>query len=521
MRRIFFLALLLPLAQLAFAQTLQDGISALENENLAAARKIFNTLSANPKEAGAAYYYLGESYNAEEKADSAKIAYSKGIAADPKSGFSLVSSGRLLQDAGNAVEALKVFEKATKAAKKDASLPYLVGMAYTNSKNKNLDQAINFLSKSTDMNRKSAKYFTALGDAFMAKGDGGKAANNYQFAINSEPNSPYGYVKLADTYIKGRAYKVAIENLEKAISLAPKYAPAYKSLIDAYYYAGQYSKMTPLLKQYTELAGDDLEARARYIRYLYGIAKNYDAAIEEGNRFLAIKPDAASVQRVVAYSYVDKEKWQEGYDGMKKFFAVVGTGKVLNEDYEYLAKAAEKSGKMAEATENYKKLIALDPTKVTYLDNIAKALYTDKKYAEAIVAYEEKIKATKPAQSDYYYIGLSNEYLKDYAKAEAAYGKMLEINPSYAIGHYLRAEVNSKLDPEGKMGIAKPHYQKFIELGEADRAKNSKYLIRSYSKLGEYAYKANDLVNAKAAFSKVLEMDPTNATAIQVMQAGN
>ena len=57
---------------------------------------------------------------------------------------------------------------------------------------------------------------------------------------------------------------LAIEQLEKAIELAPDDALPYKDLIEIYIRSNQYEKVTPLLEKYSSLAGDDVGAKVRF-----------------------------------------------------------------------------------------------------------------------------------------------------------------------------------------------------------------------------------------------------------------
>ena len=140
------------------------------------------------------------------------------------------------------------------------------------------------------MNTKNALYFIKLGDAYLAKNDGGNAMTNYEFAISKEPSNPRGYMRKAILARRANLTDEAIATLEKTIQLDPNYAPAYKDLVEVYVSKNQSAKVTPLLEKYVTLVGTDLDARSRYVRYLAYQAKDYDKAIEEANKVLAADP---------------------------------------------------------------------------------------------------------------------------------------------------------------------------------------------------------------------------------------
>jgi Tfp pilus assembly protein PilF len=70
-----------------------------------------------------------------------------------------------------------------------------------------------------------------------------------------------------------------------------------------------------------------------------------------------------------------------------------------------------------------------------------------------------------------------------------------------------------------KAGSAKPFYEKFIELGQADAQKNKRNLLEAYNYLGAYYLNAKDDVSAKANLDKALELDPADAIALELKKS--
>lgn len=81
----------------------------------------------------------------------------------------------------------------------------------------------------------------------------------------------------------------------------------------------------------------------------------------------------------------------------------------------------------------------------------------------------------------------------------------------------MRARINSQLDPETTQGLAKPYYEQYIELAKKENPDNPKLLIEPYSYLGYYYFVKEDKANSDACWKKILEIDPTNATAKQAL----
>ena len=118
--------------------------------------------------------------------------------------------------------------------------------------------------------------------------------------------------------------------------------------------------------------------------------------------------------------------------------------------------------------------------------------------------------------------------------ADSLFGVVsVEVPQSY-VGYFWRARVNSMLDPETEKGLARPYYEKVIEIALEQPERNKKELIESYKYLGYYYYLQADAITAKnngnplpakaeydtakSYFSKVIGIDPADEIASQALK---
>ena len=96
------------------------------------------------------------------------------------------------------------------------------------------------------------------------------------------------------------------------------------------------------------------------------------------------------------------------------------------------------------------------------------------------------------------------------------------MQPKLMTGHIWRAKANANLDPDSKLGLAKPFYEKVIEIGTVDSASSVKYkkeLMESYKYLGAYFFLVSkDNANAILNWEKVVAIDPNDQQAIKVLE---
>lgn len=519
MKKLVLWSVFILVSQGAFAQTVAEIQKMMSDENISGARKMARELIQKEPTNGDGYYYLGETFYFDEAQDSAAFWYNKGLALAPDAPAPHVGIGKIALDKGLGQDADKSFGRALRFVKKKPAEVYaLIGSAYLTSQKRNIDKALENFTLARDNDTKNPRYFMLLGDAQAAADKIGEAQTNYTFASEKDKQNPEILMKIARTYLKSGIPDVAQKNLEEIIAKFPNYSPAYKDLYEIYFGNKLYTKGTPLLSKYVELVGTDIDARARLVRFLTYNAKDYERAIKEANIVLQQDPARGEMYRWLAWAHYEKGSFQESFDASKMFFEKEVNRKKFPSDYEYYAKAAAKLGEKDAAAKNYMKVVEMDSTRTEVYDMIGKMYYDGKNWKNAIDAYTMKIQKVKPTNQDFFYIGNAQMQLKNYSLADSAYRKVNELNPTYAVGWYTRARINVALDTAAKKSMAKPFYEKFLELSEPtiekaeQRTKTN--MITAYAYLGEYYVnhlETPDLPKALTYFEKMLTLDPTNA----------
>lgn len=530
MKKIFFLFLLATLTLGLKAQSIEEGVEYMDNENFTAALNTFNSICKSDPKASQAYFYIGEvNYQMENYAEAEK-SYKKGLSANPNCAECNVGLGKLELDKSNTAEAEKYFTAALKLNKKNAMIPALVGDAYLYNKKPNATKATEYLSQARNMDVKVAKYWAHLGDAFLLAGDNGEAMTAYETAVEKDPTNAEAYIRMARIWANAKQENLAIPKLEEAIRLAPKDARPIKDLYELYIRAKKYDKVTPLLEKYVQLTGTDVDAKVRLVKFLTFQAKDYERAVVEGEKLLLTNPDEYTLHRWMAWSYAELEKWKESYDHSNKLFEEIGKKddrKAYPSDYDYWAKAAFNLGLLDEAAHIYRKYLEFEPSRANEIYGLlAKSYYDSTKYEQAINYYKRK-NDTKPLSNiDLYYLGLSNYYSKFYPSADSSFAKVLESTPTYAQGWWMRSKVAVKIDTihDDTIWLAKPYYEKYIDLVAMDTVnamKNKTNLVTAYHYLAYYWVRNDNNARAKEYYTKILELDPMDEDAISSLKIIN
>lgn len=505
------------------AQTVSDGLRFLDNEQFINASKVFRGLVTSQPTASN-FYYLGNFYlNLERRdsaqgiyADSAKLFFEKGVAADPKFNLNYVGLGTYEVYKERPGQGKLLIDKAVVASKsKDAELLYRAAEAYVVYPSNDALEANKLLDAAIKINKNIPEYYNLKGDAFMLKNDGSAAANNYDAAKRIAPNSAKGYINYGNILIRAKSYQKALESYLEGMAKDSLYAPGYRQLGELYYKAGKYDKAIEAYSKYVRLTDQRPENQYRYGAFLF-LAKKYDESISVLNGLPSnYKNDFRF--RLLAYSQAEKGEFTEGIKNIEMFMGKVDTANYLPSDFYYYGKLLIESGKdTTKGLSILSKAASKDSSKLSSISEFGKKFFDGKRFSRAAEAYSMVLEQGKKVNQDYFNLANAYYFGKEYVKADTVYSQLLRIQPTSLLANLFKARCIGleKLDPDQSKGIAKPYYEKFTLLVTPEtQEKYKKQLVEAYSYLGSYYAVRKDVPQAHAAWNKVLSIEPENAKA--------
>jgi tetratricopeptide (TPR) repeat protein len=512
------------------ALTVGAGTTAATAQNVASAQKAIELGRYNEARAALrgnsspeANFELGRLYQMRDLPDSASYYFGRAAGPTP---FGQVAEGRALLAKGKASEADAKFAAAASATKnKDTKVLTMIAQAYGEYDAKTMDitkpltyvKTAETLSKGKD----DAALMIARGDIYLhSDAGGGEAMSSFDRATAANPNSAEAFYKKGVLSVRSRNGAAAKENLDKAIALNSQYAPAYKELAEMYYSAGQYDKAVSTFQQYKGMAENSTTTDAEYASFLY-LSKKYPESLAEVNKVLAVEPNNFTMNRLKAFDLYETGDYNGALAAMDNFLKIAPADKVLPEDNAYRSKILVRTGKGGDAIAVMEKSVAsiTDPAKKNEaLHDLASTYNTQKQYGKAIQTYRTIMGTQYGDLSDQFRLGAAYSGNKQYTQADSVYNIITTAKPTYAPAYQARAQANFNLDPDSKKGLAKPYYEKYIELTSADPTKYKNGLVEANNYLGYYNLQKGDKTAATTYYQKVLELDPANSDATGAMK---
>ncbi|MDY3847250.1 MAG: tetratricopeptide repeat protein [Prevotella sp.] len=383
--------------------------------------------------------------------------------------------------------------------------------------------------------KKCAKAFIMLGDIQALSDDGGGAAGQYQQAIYFDPKDPEAYYKYANVYKKVSPSE-AVAKLEELRTHRPDIA--VDALAGRIYYTS--NKFGNAIDCYSKAWAEKDKMEERDIRdfamayYLTGKAAN---ALEVAKFGLTKAPRDAAFNRLAFFTSSDTKQYEQALQYADALFNKSDSAKFSYFDYTYYGNTLKAMKRYDEAIASFEKALAQEFDSKDKKAGVIKALsdtYSEvENYPEAIKYYEQYLSEySTPTATDhaglpqlYYYQAskqTGDEMIASLKKSDELYGQLAEkYADAVEYATFWRARVNNAMDNDQKNGLAKPYYEKLIELYSSRTELNNSdksRLKEAYLYLISYEARiADDMNAAKAHAEKLIQLDPENAVAKQVL----
>ena len=423
---------------------------------------------------------------------------------------------------------------AYKKNKKDAEALMKIARAFY--EQKDTAGAIQFCNYANEAGKPKYQYAPAyllLGDIEASYGnDGGKAAGYYNQAINFDPTNPEGYKKWAMVYRK-------ISPSQAAKKLQDMKAMCPNEDVDAitahiYMLAGDEKQAYENYAK-ADISKLDKSYLNEYVRASY-FTGHFEDALKAAEAGLKIEPRNPTFNRLAMFSNYELKKYDAAKAYIHKYFNETDSAKFSEYDHFYTALIYQALEDLENMYIHYDKALELvnDSSMIkrhAILKSVSDSYLKDQQFDNAIKYYNDYL-ACKPELNSDDMEGLAKIYSK-YADADEArkpeligkaidaYKAMADKFPVQSIyAAYQCATMNNKLDKTGEKGLAKPDYQKVVELlaNKADRDNSENTMLKySYHYLmsNAFIYGKNKAL-AKEYADKILAIDPEYAPALQI-----
>lgn len=430
----------------------------------------------------------------------------------------------------DSVHARSLADNMLKKDKKNPDLAAAIGTAFLHFGR--LEDAEYFYDKGYHMQRISPNVINLAGDIALSKKDVEKADYYYSRAIYFNKRAPEAYYKYASLYAKSDPDK-AVRQLEVLKQYRHDTEIDLK-IAGIYYDNTKYSKAAPI---YARIPTDSLTKETlTNFALSYYFQQKFDSALVVTHEGIRRYPRHPAFNRMLLYNNTELKNYDAALQGANKLFYQSDNAHFQYLDYLYSGYALNGKGNYDDAIVQFNRVIELNPDRTDAYKVVSEAYEKIGDYSHAISCYRQyldKLDADERTSYKefhlanlYYAMGTDTSHGKELtpAKVEALhhadshFEKVEQMRPDSYLGAYWRARTNVALDPESAKGLARPHYQKVINL-LSEKDDNKSPLMESYKYMAYYYYLKHDKNSVMVYVDKIMDIDPNDSYAIRISNA--
>jgi len=444
-----------------------------------------------------------------------------------------------------------------------------IAESYIKEKQVDTAAALPLIREAVKIDPKNPEIYLIAGDIYITGNDGSNAIKNYNLAQFADPKSPTAAMKIGSIYVRGKTLTAARPYFEEAITLDPNYAPAYRELGQLYWMAQRLEESKANYKKYLELNEGNIPAQTRYVNALF-YAGDYDEVIRNVEEILAVDKSRAYMNRLAAYSSYEKKNadYDKALSYMEELFKALPADRILWKDHHYMARilmkrnqnytkladeltnlksqlekeqskyasasaankpklkpALDELSSRAEAAKTkvdaankeidrafaeYNKVIEMKPQDRGLLSEIASNYYNVRRYSQAAKTWARLIDPATEKPEDYMQIGRAFYIGENYKSADSVFNVVLAKNPAYLPAYTYIARTYSRMDPDSKMGLAKPKFEKLLSMAQTDSVKNESEMVEALKYLGYYYMSKEDYSRSRDLYNRLINLNPSS-----------
>ncbi len=429
-------------------------------------------------------------------------------------------------------------------------------------------KALPLIREAISIDNNNRDVYLIAGDIYNLLNDGSKAISYYNLAQTADPSSPTANMKIGNIYVKGRALQAAIPYYEQAIELNANYAPAYRELGQLYSLAGRYEQSKENFKKYLDLTSGNIPARIRYVNSLF-FAKEYGEVIKNVEEIFKVDKSRTYLNRIAGYSCYDMNPpdYNKALAYMETLFKTVAPERIIPKDYLYLARiltkknqdypkladdlaalkvqlekekskagsgtaadkakakasidaltvkmdtltkeVAEANSELDRAYVAYEKALSFKPEDKNLLNEIANSYAINRRYDSAAKIMTRLLEPGKDNIEELMRIGRAYYNGESYKTADSVFTAVTKKSADYVPAYLWIARTYSKMDPDTKLGLAKPKFEKLIDIAKSDSLKNEPDMMEAFGYLSYYQMMNNNYDAAKNYYNRMINLDPS------------
>jgi tetratricopeptide (TPR) repeat protein len=455
---------------------------------------------------------IAESYIKDNTVDTSKALplIRQALTIDTKNADNYLIAGDIYMLVNDGSNAIKNYNQAQFADPSSPTANMKIGYVYV--KGRALQSAIPYFEEAISLNANYAPAYRELGQLYWRAGRLEQSKTNFKKYLDlTEGNIP-AKARYVNSLFYAGDYDEVIKNVEEILQVDQ--SRGYMNRLAGYSY---YEKENP---DYDK-ALSYMESLFKTVNPEYILQKDHHymarILLKKNQNFSKMEDELGTLKvqldkeksRFATAPAADKPKYKASVDDI--------TGKITNLEKEISAAGKE----IDKAFGEYNKALNFDrkdQTSTTYtpkeralLSEMASSYYAYRRYDSAAKTWASLIDpAAANNVADYMQVGRAFYNGEKYKSADSVFNIVVKKNPDYLPVYVYIARTYSKMDPDTKLGLAKPKFEKLLSIASKDSVKNAGDMMEALTYLGYFNMENGNYTKAKEIYSRMINLDSDN-----------
>ncbi|NMC37848.1 MAG: tetratricopeptide repeat protein [Bacteroidales bacterium] len=455
---------------------------------------------------------IAESYIKDNSVDTSKALplIRQALKIDSKNDDNYLIAGDIYMLVNDGSNAIRNYNQAQFADPKSSTANMKIGYVYV--KGRALQSAIPYFEEAINLNADYAPAYRELGQLYWRAGRLEQSKENFKKYLDLTAGNIPAKIRYVNSLFYAGDYDEVIKNVEEILSVDN--SRAYMNRLAGY---SSFEKENPdYEKALTYMEKLFATVNPEYIlqkdyhymaRILLKKNQNYTKMLDEVNS-LKTQLDKEKSRLNVAPA-AEKPKYKASVDQLTSKIAnlesqIANASKEVDRGFAEYNKALEFGSKDAGSSTNTSKERAL-------LGEMAANYYAFRKYDNAARTWAKLIDPAKENNLvDYMQVGRAYYNGENYKSADSIFNIVIKKDPNYLPAYVYIARTYSKMDPDTKLGLAKPKFEKLLNIASSDSVKNAGDMIEALTYLGYYNMENGNYTKAKDYYNRMINVSPNN-----------
>ena len=392
-------------------------------------------------------------------------------------------------------------------------------------------ESLNLLYEALKYDSTYAPIYSQMAEAYSNLKDYSKASENYSKYILFSEKSFDKLKRYASILYLNKEYGKSIETLKDIIAVDSNSVSSIRITANSYLKLNDYQNGNYFFNKLFSLDSVDF-IQSDYENYsnLLSELGEDEKAIFYMTKIIELDKSRKDIYGKLSVLYFKNKKWDNVISSLKN------KGTLTAQEYFDLGKAYIFKGdnnithtmnyldsNLKLSVDQYNKLREV---LLSYQSDLANAKGDNQMASAAVTKVENSVDSFIENRQKKEWNNIKTSWLDslktnigiEYVNADSSLQLLVNKAPKLSIAYIWHARVKANFDPTSELGLAKPFYEKFIELAKNDFEKLKNELVEAYSYLGYYYYLQNNNQASLGNWQEVLKIDSENVQAKEAIK---